>query len=98
VLLGGTFQDHQWSLEPDPATAESIIQRCTRLDPTLEGAEVIAHRVGLRPGRPSVRLEPEQIEGGVVIHNYGHGAIGHTLAWGCAAAAAVLAESLLSVP
>ena len=38
------------------------------------------------PGRSEVRLELEQVEGGAaVIHNYGHGSIGHTLAWGCAA-------------
>ncbi len=58
--------------------------------------------VGLRPGRPSVRLEEESIpcagaNGGVlrVVHNYGHGGAGLTLAWGCAGHALSLVAKLL---
>lgn len=41
--------------------------------------------MGLRPVRPSVRLEAEVLDGGVVlVHNYGHGGAGVTLSWGCA--------------
>jgi len=41
--------------------------------------------VGLRPYRPSVRLEAEALPGGGVLwHNYGHGGAGVTLSWGCA--------------
>ncbi len=41
--------------------------------------------VGLRPVRPSVRLEKEQVgENKTVVHNYGHGGAGYTLSWGCA--------------
>ena len=53
-------------------------------------AEFEREWVGLRPGRPSVRLElqDEVIKGRKqnlpVIHNYGHGGAGLTLAWGCA--------------
>jgi D-amino-acid oxidase len=52
--------------------------------------------VGLRPVRPSVRLEAEALPGGRVLwHNYGHGGAGVTLSWGCAAelTSAVLAGS-----
>ena len=44
----------------------------------------------MRPGRPSVRLELESlpVEGRAaplpVVHCYGHGGSGLTLAWGCA--------------
>ena len=49
------------------------------------GARVLAHRVGLRPARPEVRLEAEPLGGGRVLwHNYGHGGGGVTLSWGCA--------------
>jgi D-amino-acid oxidase len=41
--------------------------------------------VGLRPVRPSVRLEAEALGGGRrLLHNYGHGGAGVTLSWGCA--------------
>ena len=84
-LLGGTFQFHNGDMRIDPQTAEGILQRCTALRPALQGAEILEHRVGLRPGRRAVRLEREQLtNGSTVIHNYGHAAYGHTLSWGCA--------------
>jgi D-amino-acid oxidase len=55
--------------------------------PALRSAEVLGHRVGLRPARPSVRLESvPHADGspGGVVHCYGHGGAGVTLAWGCA--------------
>lgn len=49
--------------------------------------------VGLRPYRPAgYRLETEEIGDQTIIHNYGHGGCGVTLSWGCAAAAADMAE------
>jgi D-amino-acid oxidase len=44
---------------------------------------VLGVEVGLRPGRPAPRLERE----GDVVHNYGHGGVGVTVSWGCAAEA-----------
>ena len=35
--------------------------------------------VGLRPFRPSVRLERERLGGRSVVHNYGHGGSGITV-------------------
>ena len=67
-----------------PATAEAILARCAALVPQLAGARIIGHRVGLRPGRPTVRLETELLAGGPVVHCYGHGGAGVTLAYGCA--------------
>jgi D-amino-acid oxidase len=62
-----------------------LVRRCTAIEPALAGAEVIAHRVGLRPVRPSVRLEAEELrDGRRLLHNYGHGGAGITLSWGCA--------------
>lgn len=85
VVLGGTEQPGNWSVEPDPETAGRIVRGCTAIEPRLAGAEAIAHRVGLRPVRPSVRLEAEELEGGRrLLHNYGHGGAGITLSWGCA--------------
>jgi D-amino-acid oxidase len=85
AVLGGTEEAGNWSLEPDPATAERILNRCAAVEPRLRGVTVTAHRVGLRPVRPSVRLEAESLDGGrLVLHNYGHGGAGVTLSWGCA--------------
>lgn len=85
-VLGGTGEVGSWSLEPDPETAASIVRRCSDLAPELEGAPILEHRVGLRPGRPRLRLEVERDarSAATVIHNYGHGGAGVTLSWGCA--------------
>jgi D-amino-acid oxidase len=85
-ILGGTLEEHRWDTEVDPATAEAIIARCRSIVPSLADAEIIGHAVGLRPGRPQVRLEesPADAAGVRVVHNYGHGGAGVTLSWGCA--------------
>jgi D-amino-acid oxidase len=84
-ILGGTAEEGTWDTEPDPGVAAGILRRCAALEPRLAGAEVLEHRVGLRPGRPEIRLEREDGTGGVPrIHNYGHGGSGVTLSWGCA--------------
>lgn len=80
IVLGGTAITGEWSRTPDPATARSILERAARIEPRLAGARILHHRVGLRPGRSSVRLEREDD----VIHCYGHGGCGVTVSWGCA--------------
>jgi D-amino-acid oxidase len=84
-ILGGTAEEDEWDLDPDPETAEGILSRCTKVEPQLRGAEVLEHKVGLRPGRPAIRLERDSLDGVPLIHNYGHGGSGITLSWGCAA-------------
>ncbi len=93
-VLGGTAEAGSWDLRPDPATSESILRRCAGLAPELEGARVLEHQVGLRPGRHQVRLEvePEAVGEATVIHNYGHGGAGVTLSWGCADRVVALLE------
>lgn len=84
-LLGGTAEENNWSLEVDPETADEILRKCRILEPKLKDAQVLEHRVGLRPGRTEVRLELEHFSDEcAVIHNYGHGGGGFTLSWGCA--------------
>jgi D-amino-acid oxidase len=95
VVLGGTERLGDWNREPDPATAGQIIAACTAVRPELAGARVLAHRVGLRPTRPYVRLETEQAGPVTVVHSYGHGGGGVTLSWGCAEDAAALALAAL---
>ena len=80
IVVGGTSVDGEWSRTPSPEVASAILRRALRLVPELAGAEVLGHRVGLRPARPEVRLERV----GDVVHCYGHGGAGVTLSWGCA--------------
>jgi D-amino-acid oxidase len=85
VVLGGTEQPGNWSMDPDPETSQRILARCAAIEPRLAGAGILAERVGLRPARPRVRLDAERTAtGGLLLHNYGHGGAGVTLAWGCA--------------
>ncbi|MEV7993110.1 FAD-dependent oxidoreductase [Streptomyces sp. NPDC086077] len=94
LVLGGTSEEDVWSRAPDPAVAEAIVRRCAALRPKIAGARVLEHRVGLRPVRDTVRLEREPLpDGRVLVHNYGHGGAGVTVAWGCAEEAVRLTAS-----
>lgn len=91
VVCGGTDDEGEWSTDTDPAVESSILQRCRQLVPSLQDAPVLTRAVGLRPGRPSVRLEAVEVDGRRVVCCYGHGGAGVTLSWGCAADVAALA-------
>ncbi|EMD26767.1 FAD-dependent oxidoreductase [Amycolatopsis azurea] len=80
VVCGGTQEPGRDSVEPDPGVTADIVRRCRELVPALADAPVLGAKVGLRPFRPQVRLERD----GDVVHCYGHGGAGITLAWGCA--------------
>jgi D-amino-acid oxidase len=86
IVVGGTDVEGEWSRTASADVANAILRRALRLVPALAGAEVVGHKVGLRPARPTVRLERV----GDVVHCYGHGGAGVTLSWGCAAAVAEL--------
>ncbi|HEX2361223.1 MAG TPA: FAD-dependent oxidoreductase [Jiangellaceae bacterium] len=84
-ILGGTAEVGADGLEPDPEIAREILHRCAQLEPRLHEARVLSHKVGLRPGRPSIRLETVELpDARPCVHNYGHGGAGVTLSWGCA--------------
>jgi D-amino-acid oxidase len=86
VVLGGTADEGAEDTTPVDATSTAIRGRCAALVPALRDAPVVGVAVGLRPARPSVRLEVD----GRVVHCYGHGGAGVTLAWGCAVEVAAL--------
>jgi len=83
-VLGGTSEPGREDLEVDTATSAAILARCRALEPRLADAKVLGATVGLRPGRPEVRLAAERRAGGLLVHDYGHGGAGVTLSWGCA--------------
>jgi D-amino-acid oxidase len=84
VVCGGISIPDRWDTAADPAITDQILQRCRRIEPRLGDAEVIEIITGLRPYRPSVRVEAEPRGRARCIHNYGHGGNGVTLSWGCA--------------
>lgn len=67
--------------------------------PSLKGAVVEKHLVGLRPHRDPVRVEKEIMDLGVnklkIVHNYGHGGYGVTTAPGTAMYACSLVKEVL---
>jgi D-amino-acid oxidase len=85
-VCGGTEEPGRGDTDPNPAVTADILRRCRELEPRLARAEVLRSLVGLRPFRREVRLERV----GEVVHCYGHGGAGITLAWGCAADVAAL--------
>jgi D-amino-acid oxidase len=92
-VLGGT-NDVSDNRAPDSSATGSIIKECRRVL-GFPAPELIAERVGLRPGRRSgVRVGAEKLrDGRAVIHNYGHGGAGFTLSWGCAQTILELAQN-----
>lgn len=81
VVLGGSrIEMPGVDVVPPPSDdlREAILGRARAAG--YEPGAVIRERCGLRPVRPLLRVERE----GRVIHNYGHGGAGYTLAWGCA--------------
>lgn len=84
VVCGGTAVEGATGTTPDPAVEAAVLARACALVPELRGAVVLSRAVGLRPGRPTVRLDRIEVGGRAVICCYGHGGAGVTLSWGCA--------------
>ena len=81
-ILGGTSEDGVEDQQVDEKTTRDILMRCSQLVPQLENAKPHRVYVGIRPGRPEIRLEKEAEL--PLFHNYGHGGAGFTVSWGCA--------------
>lgn len=90
VVCGGVSRPGRWDLTADPDVTAAIVERCRTAEPRLRDAEVLDVLTGLRPSRPAVRVEAEDLGDLRVVHNYGHGPSGVSLSWGCARDAAGL--------
>ncbi|CAH2040863.1 unnamed protein product, partial [Iphiclides podalirius] len=84
ATLGGVRQYDSYNTDVCRHDSAAILERCCAMLPALKSAEVVAHRVGLRPHRVPVRVEPEVLDGVKVVHCYGHGGYGVTCAPGTA--------------
>ncbi|XP_014662592.1 PREDICTED: D-aspartate oxidase-like isoform X2 [Priapulus caudatus] len=99
VTLGGTGVKGAWNTTPDAEVSQRIWRNCCNVLPSLKDAKVVREAVGLRPFRPTVRLEMETLKSAAgdikVVHNYGHGGSGFTVQWGVAREAAELVVKAL---
>lgn len=93
VILGGSLEAEAPDASSSAAELDSIRERCRALEPRLANARELGSLAGLRPVRSLVRLEAEAPRPGqLLIHDYGHGGAGITLAWGCAEEVAGIAR------
>ncbi|MFN8825400.1 MAG: FAD-dependent oxidoreductase [Planctomycetota bacterium] len=100
IVLGGTAQANDDNLAVDARDTQSILAGVEARVPALRSAAIEVVKVGLRPCRSQVRLERERrADGGVLVHDYGHGGSGYTLSWGCAdEVVALVAAALAETP
>jgi len=82
IIVGGTYEEGIEKEDTEPATIERLLQNAYEAFTFLKEQNVLGSWAGLRPYRPEVRVEAEA--GTNIIHNYGHGGSGFTLAFGCA--------------
>lgn len=84
VVLGGTAQKDNWDTSSSRDDIKSILDDIYDVFPSMQDATIESTWAGLRPGRTPVRLDSETINDILIVHNYGHGGSGITLAMGCA--------------
>ncbi|XP_048582459.1 D-amino-acid oxidase [Nematostella vectensis] len=86
--LGVFYQSHEYNtnLSLSHPLVKKFLQQCIAMYPpvgSIKEKDMVV-KVGLRPvrsGGPRVEPDPSNPR---LIHNYGHGAIGYILSWGCA--------------
>ncbi|CAN5644924.1 FAD-dependent oxidoreductase [soil metagenome] len=82
IIIGGTYEINEEHAITEPATIDRLLKTAYKVFPELAQHKVIGSWAGLRPYRKEVRVERET--GKNIVHNYGHGGSGFTLAFGCA--------------
>lgn len=75
---------------PDPDITAQILARAARYGIVPKTIRRVA--TGLRPFRDAVRVERDATHANL-IHNYGHGGSGYTIAWGCAQDVVAMVEA-----
>ncbi|CAG9787025.1 unnamed protein product [Diatraea saccharalis] len=95
ATLGGVRQYDSYNMEVNKHDTAAILERVYEMLPALKKAKIVDHKVGLRPHRVPVRVEPEMVGGLKVVHCYGHGGYGVMCAPGTAIHAVEIAINLL---
>ncbi|RPA87899.1 nucleotide-binding domain-containing protein [Ascobolus immersus RN42] len=105
AVVGSIIQRNNWdlTLHPESPDVELMFRRACKFLPKLKemkSDEDYPIAQGLRPfSKMNVRVEVEMRSGGPggskIVHNYGHGGSGWTLAVGCALTAVELVDAIL---
>jgi D-amino-acid oxidase len=95
IIVGGTYEEKVEKETTEPSTIQWILNNAYKVFPELKEQQFIGSWAGLRPYRPEVRVEHEK--GTNIIHNYGHGGSGFTLAFGCAEEVVSIVDSINSL-
>ncbi|WP_026204360.1 FAD-dependent oxidoreductase [Actinomycetospora chiangmaiensis] len=90
VHLGGVRITGRDDDRPDRELTVDVLRRCREIEPALVDARVQRVDTGLLPSRPTMRVEAEPRDEGLVVHAYGHASGGVTTSWGAAHAVADL--------
>jgi len=93
IIIGGTYEEGVEKEITEPATIKKLLQNAYEVFPSLKAQKVIGSWAGIRPFRKDIRVEREA--GTNIIHNYGHGGSGFTLAFGCAKTVSGLVKTML---
>jgi D-amino-acid oxidase len=92
IIIGGTYEENVNAEITESGTINSILKNAYAAMPALKKQKLIGSWAGIRPYRKEVRVELD-VEG-KIIHNYGHGGSGFTLAFGCAKTVLNLVETI----
>jgi D-amino-acid oxidase len=86
TMIGGTHPANSPAIIADQKDAVAMIDIVKKLSQNvkLTQNDIIGGARATYAKRPSIRLEVERVSGGHIIHNYGYGGSGYTLAYGCA--------------
>ena len=93
MIIGGTYEENVFDETTESSTIKHLLDVAYSVFPELKEQKIIGSWAGLRPYRNEVRLEHEA--GTNIIHNYGHGGSGFTLAFGCAEEVVNITEQIL---
>lgn len=82
-VVGTTYQEHDTNREVRTSDKQDIISRVSTFFPMVKNVTTVS-KVGIRCGRPEVRIEKEKVGESMIVHCYGHGGSGYSASWGSA--------------
>jgi D-amino-acid oxidase len=94
-VIGGTARRAAVASALTELEKDEMLDRATKLSPSIRGLPVLERKLGSRPMRASIRVECDS-KLSRVIHNYGHGGSGFTVSWGCSQRVLDIAKSFVS--